>query len=508
VHEKALTAAKPEINTSSRIFTQDELKDIATPYADRIIKCIRLKKFDDAISLCNEMKESQVMLHDFFADSCTVLWSWIGENLGENTVEEMFRYVFEQTARRQTFELADSLSPGLAILTLAKIWRSHSCFEAGECPGKFRITEDNEKFTFYLDPCGSGGRLWRKGWYESSRGGKVSEKGRPWTFNRQGFPYYCIHCSFLNEILPYEVVGYPLVPIDPLKDPEDVCTWYVYKSPHMIPERFYERSGLKKKALSVKKIRKQYYSEDQLRDMTRPTPERIRQKLQNGDTKGAIKLWRDVKDEFMFLHDLYVHMLVATYTFISEKSGESALGEALDFQYEKCIVNQIISKTQSLSPRDTVELLAVKIFGVDNVQGSGFPKGQFTIEESDTSIVFTLDPCGSGGRMLRGGAYEPLGPRQRWLEALVNSVSKCASKFLPDFLVKLTLPLGSVYIMDRKPYSQGRAKRANTWSFGKQDIPYYCCLCGKIQEKLGDSCLEICPPETKNSPCLWKIDKG
>jgi hypothetical protein len=490
-----------------KIFTPDELQDLATPYADRIIRCIREDRLDEAESLCDDMKESQVVLHDFFADSCTVLWSWIGERLGEELIEDMFRYVFEQTAKRQTFDLGNSLSPGLAVLTLAKIWRAHCCFESGEYPGKFRITEDGEKFTFHLNPCGSGGRLWKKGWYEPSRGGRLSVKARPWTFNRKGFPYYCIHCAFLNEILPYEVVGYPLVPVDPLRNPEDVCTWYIYKDPNMIPNRFYERSGLGNNKISGKRGRRRYYSEDQLTQMTRPTTERIRESLQNGDLREAKRLCRDVKDEFMFLHDLYVHMLVATYTFISDKMGESALGEAIDLQFEKCVAAQIISKVEIMSVREKLEFLALRIFGVDIIHGSGYPKGKFTIEETDNSILFTLDPCGSGGRMLRGGAYEPMSRRQKWIEALVNSFSKNASRLLPDCFVRWSLPLGAVLIMDRKPYGQGRTKSSSTWSFGRQNMPYYCCLCGKLQEKIPPPRLEIVPPETKYSPCTWRIEK-
>jgi hypothetical protein len=298
------------------------------------------------------------------------------------------------------------------------------------------------------------------------------------------------------------------VPVDPLQNPEDVCTWYVYKNPNDIPDRFYERSGLKKKALSVKQAKKRYYSEDQLREMTRPTTQRIREKLQKRDLRGAKKLCVDVKDEFMFLHDLYVHILVTTYTFISEKAGESALGEALGCQFEKCIADQIIARVETMSPREKLEFLALNIFGVDIVHGSGYPKGAFTFEETDNSIVFTLDPCGSGGRILRAGAYEPMTWQQRWIEGLVNFFSKHASRLLPDLMVKWSLPMGSVLIMDRKPYAQGRTKRAHAWSFEKQNIPYYCCLCGILQDKLDAPCLEIHPPESKKSPCIWKIHKN
>jgi hypothetical protein len=199
---------------------------------------------------------------------------------------------------------------------------------------------------------------------------------------------------------------------------------------------------------------------------------------------------------------------VATYTFISEKAGESALGEALDRQFERCIVNQIISGVETMPLREKMEFLALKIFGVDIVHGSGYPKGKFTIEEADASIDFTLDPCGSGGRILRAGAYEPISRQQRWIEGLVNFLSRNAGRFLPDPVVRWSLPLGALLIMDRKPYSQGLTKTAHAWSFGRKNMPYYCCLCGKLRERLNNPCLEIQPPETKYSPCTWKIGKN
>ena len=223
------------------IFTPEERQALATPYPVRIEDCLRKNRVEQALVLCGELKESQVLLHDFFADSCTVLWSWVGQHLGEETIEDMFRYVFEQSMRRQLFDIGGTVvgfPPHLGAFFLAKVcWRAHSCFQAGEHPGDFSITEDSEKFSFHMQPCGSGGRLWRRGLYEPGRGGKVSETARTWTYNRQDFPYYCIHCSFLNEILPYEAIGALMWPVDPLEGPDDVCTWHLYKDPNRIPDR-------------------------------------------------------------------------------------------------------------------------------------------------------------------------------------------------------------------------------------------------------------------------------
>ena len=56
------------------------------------------------------------------------------------------------------------------VHALAANWRAHSCSGTGPNPGAFTITEDDEKFTFAMNPCGSGQRLWRNGAYEGPNG--------------------------------------------------------------------------------------------------------------------------------------------------------------------------------------------------------------------------------------------------------------------------------------------------------------------------------------------------
>ncbi|HMA86046.1 MAG TPA: hypothetical protein VKN73_10110, partial [Desulfosalsimonadaceae bacterium] len=70
------------------IFAPQELKNLATPCPDRIIEQIREGHIDAAASLTRDMAGSRIRLHDFFADTCTVLWSFAGERFGEPCLEE------------------------------------------------------------------------------------------------------------------------------------------------------------------------------------------------------------------------------------------------------------------------------------------------------------------------------------------------------------------------------------------------------------------------------------
>ncbi len=257
-----------------RMFTPTELTELSTPYPHLIRKHIRRRQLDKALALSSEMKQSHVLLHDFFAATCTLLWSWVGEKLEEDSPEAMFRYVFAQSARRQFFDAACAMAPPhLQVLLLAKSWRAHSCFEAGANPGNFSIQEDPVKFTFHLTPCGSGLRLWRNGWYDAGQSGALSGQKRTWPYQRAGFPYYCIHCPFLNEILPYESDYKTIMwPVDPPANPDDVCAWHIYKDRNDIPDAYYKRLGLQKRSVPANKYLtpgRMYFSKAQLQEMSK-----------------------------------------------------------------------------------------------------------------------------------------------------------------------------------------------------------------------------------------------
>jgi hypothetical protein len=114
----------------------------------------------------------------------------------------------------------------------------------GPNPGSFTITEDDEKVTFAMNPCGSGQRLVRNGAYDGLPDGGGTREAHDWSFGRKGFPLYCTHCSFMNESMPIQWSGYPLYPSDPPEDySKDPCTWYWYKDPDAIPERHWSRYG-------------------------------------------------------------------------------------------------------------------------------------------------------------------------------------------------------------------------------------------------------------------------
>jgi hypothetical protein len=96
-----------------------------------------------------------------------------------------------------------------------------------------------------MNPCGSGQRLWRNGAYKGEDPYGVTEKAHDWSYGREGFPLYCTHCAFMNELLPIRWYGMPLYPSRAPEDfDHDPCVWYWYKDPAKVPDEFWSRYGL------------------------------------------------------------------------------------------------------------------------------------------------------------------------------------------------------------------------------------------------------------------------
>jgi hypothetical protein len=228
---------------AERWFTDEQLAEMARPTMDRAIEALDRGDVAAARELCEAMKHEWRYLHDLMAESMLGLVTYVSERFGEEHVAEAWSSSMERGWKRDTAAIT-SMDRRRVAEALAATWRAHSTSGTGPEPGAFTITEDDEKLTFTLDPCGSGQRLVRRGLYEGEDGYAVTAEAHDWSFDRAGMPLYCTHCTFMNESLPIRWYGAPLYPLDPPVDyRRDPCRWYWYKDPADIPERFWERYG-------------------------------------------------------------------------------------------------------------------------------------------------------------------------------------------------------------------------------------------------------------------------
>lgn len=209
------------------------------------------------------LREDWRRLHDRYADLMAGVLAFVARRFGEPRLEECYRYVLEPYIQERympfdvrTHPYEETVARNLYLVFEAM--RGHLVGPTRR--GEMELQEFNDRYEVRFDPCGSGGRSMR-GDPDEGTGSRVlapyefgvTEGRYDWAWNEQGVCYYCAHCCLALERLPAERWGHPVRVVDPpLWRGEDdpatrkACQWTVYKSLDAIPERAYERIGLRK----------------------------------------------------------------------------------------------------------------------------------------------------------------------------------------------------------------------------------------------------------------------
>lgn len=233
---------------SERWFSEVELDQMSQPTMDRAIVALEAGDTDTALSLCKAMRHEWRFLHDVMAESMLGLVTYIQQQEGDDGVARAWEESLRRGWKRDTGKIFERDRREI-VEALAATWRAHSGSATGQNPGAFTIEEDEEKFTFAMNPCGSGQRLWRNGAYKGEDAYGVTEKAHDWSYGRKDFPLYCTHCAFMNELLPIRWYGMPLYPSRAPEDfDHDPCVWYWYKDPENIPDEYWQRYGMERAA--------------------------------------------------------------------------------------------------------------------------------------------------------------------------------------------------------------------------------------------------------------------
>lgn len=220
------------------IFTQRELEKLGHQTLDLLIEAIDRQDTEEAKRLSRRMYREFESMHDNYCYWIASLLSFVLRRFGVEAVFEALREscseMFEPLAK-----VYEGQSPKRWAELFAAGLRGHL--------QPLKIEEDEEKFTFIMKPCGSGGRLILQGHYEpNGRLSTIKEPHPIMTYSRKDFPIYCAHCPF-QEIVFIEQLGFPLfitLPSD--KIGEEPCRMIIYKDPSRIPDFYYERIGKKK----------------------------------------------------------------------------------------------------------------------------------------------------------------------------------------------------------------------------------------------------------------------
>jgi hypothetical protein len=222
-----------------RLFSEAELREMEKRSVDRLGEAIDAGDAAKAKQIAQRMYNEFLSMHDLYRNWTTAMLSEIGRRFGDQALEEIMTEGVKAWWLPNLEKMAQG-SPTMAqrIKMFVAGLRGHL--------QPMHIVEDEEKIVIQMQPCGSGGRLVLEGKYEGPNAFLTVEKPQRITYNRANFPVYCAHEPPM-ELVDIEKNGAPFVVVEPAAVlGKEHCSFIIYKDKTKVPEKYYERLGLKK----------------------------------------------------------------------------------------------------------------------------------------------------------------------------------------------------------------------------------------------------------------------
>ena len=202
---------------------------------DRIIQLIsenmKPEKVDEAVALTEQVATSFKALHDRLVTFDANLFAYIAHRLGEEDLEELNRKLcyeaYTEGPDAWVNVMKDMTPEERAQFLIESSWRPHGFTD-------YDVIEDDEKFDLVLHKCtaqGVPGVPLTKEW--------TTRKAYPWSQNKVGYPYICIHATYLNWIM--KEAGIPFYAVPPTYNDDGTpagdtaCHWIAYKKMEYVP---------------------------------------------------------------------------------------------------------------------------------------------------------------------------------------------------------------------------------------------------------------------------------
>src|SRR5262245_1657928 len=138
-------------------------EELRAKVRDLILLCGE-RRADDALALLDDVKESWRRIHDRDVDHVYGLMNEIVVRFGEDTLEEMWEETVGGLFRMRYAKFDVDVLPwsdsvGTNLYLAFEAMRGHLVGPGRE--GNMEFEEDEDRYTFRFDPCGSGGHLVR-----------------------------------------------------------------------------------------------------------------------------------------------------------------------------------------------------------------------------------------------------------------------------------------------------------------------------------------------------------
>ena len=139
------------------------------------------------------------------------------------------------------------------------------------------------------------------------------------------------------------------------------------------------------------------FTDKELEEMGARTLDLLFQAIDDGDKKKARELAERMYREFNYLHDGYMFWVTGLQTYIYKNYGIEAVEKA-EREAHAIEGRTVFKPPEKTDIRSLVEHLA------SGLRGHLQP---ITIREDDDTIRLTMQPCGSGERIIQKGGYDP-----------------------------------------------------------------------------------------------------
>jgi hypothetical protein len=144
------------------------------------------------------------------------------------------------------------------------------------------------------------------------------------------------------------------------------------------------------------KNNKRVFTDEELEEMGKRTLELLLEVIDSGDKKKAKDLAQRMYKEFNYLHDGYFTWVTGLQTYIYQNMGIDAVEEA------ERQAHTIESKIAFIPSGETDFRARVE----NMLRGLRGHLQPITVAENDEKVTITMEPCGSGERLIQKGGYE------------------------------------------------------------------------------------------------------
>jgi hypothetical protein len=227
--------------SSDQILSAGEIAEMEKLTVDRVIEAIEAGDREGAKKLAQRMYNEFLSMHDLYRDWTAATLSFVGRRFGDQALEE----AMDEGVKAWWLPNLQKM-PQEAEALRARVKMFVAGLRAHLQP--LHIEEDAEKITIQMHPCGSGGRLVLEGKYEGPNALLTLKGPQRLTYGRESFPVYCAH-EPLMELQDIKAHGAPFMVVEPAHElGKQHCNFIIYKDKSKVPEKYYERLGLKKPA--------------------------------------------------------------------------------------------------------------------------------------------------------------------------------------------------------------------------------------------------------------------